>query len=33
MCTNLKRTYEEKFMNKEDTWEPIYIELEKKPLE
>jgi hypothetical protein len=30
MGTNLQRTWEEEFLNKEDIWEPICIELEKK---
>jgi len=33
MGTNLQRSSEEKLLNKEYTWEPICIELEKKFLE
>jgi hypothetical protein len=33
MGTNLQRTLKKEFVSKEDTWEPIYIELEKKSLE
>jgi len=33
IVTNLEKTWEEEFLNKEDIWEPICIELEKKYLE
>jgi hypothetical protein len=33
MGTNLQRTLKKELMSKEDTWEPIYIKLEKKSLE
>jgi len=33
MGNNLQKTWEEEFLSKENIWEPIYIELEKKSLE
>jgi hypothetical protein len=33
MGTNLQRTWKEEFLNKENIWEPICIELEKKYFE
>ncbi len=31
--TNLQKTWQAEFLSKENIWEPIYIELEKKSLE
>jgi hypothetical protein len=33
MGTNLQKTWEKEFLNKEDIWEPICRELEKKSFE